>query len=124
EAAGAQAQAQRDQRDAAYLSLTANVVNAAIGEAAVGGGGGGGGGAGGPAAPRRPPPHPPHRCKEGSGIVTDLLRPGICCRAATMRSPPRSTARAVSLTHAATHTACSPYRHLVGSASTVECGQC
>ncbi|MBO9858932.1 efflux transporter outer membrane subunit [Xanthomonas sp. A1809] len=35
EAAGAQAQAQRDQRDAAYLSLTANVVNAAIGEAAV-----------------------------------------------------------------------------------------
>ncbi|KFA05488.1 TolC family protein, partial [Xanthomonas vasicola] len=35
EAAGAQAQAQRDQRDAAYLSLTANVVNAAIGEAAA-----------------------------------------------------------------------------------------
>ncbi|XUP35384.1 efflux transporter outer membrane subunit (plasmid) [Xanthomonas axonopodis pv. vasculorum] len=35
EAVGAQAQAQRDQRDAAYLSLTANVVNAAIDEAAV-----------------------------------------------------------------------------------------
>lgn len=35
EAADAQAQAQRDQRDAAYLSLTANVVNAAIGEASV-----------------------------------------------------------------------------------------
>lgn len=35
EAARAQAHAQSDQRDAAYLSLTANVVNAVIGEAAV-----------------------------------------------------------------------------------------
>ncbi|MBB4132071.1 efflux transporter outer membrane subunit [Xanthomonas sp. 3075] len=35
EAAGAQVQAQRYQRDAAYLSLTANVVNAAIQDAAL-----------------------------------------------------------------------------------------